>query len=70
VGSARLAQDRDTGRVRGFGFVEMAERSEANAAIAGLNASQLRGRTLTVNEAHPRDEGFRRPAGGSTNRRR
>lgn len=65
VSTARLATDRDTGRARGFGFVEMASETEGQAAIAGLNGSELRGRTLTVNEARPREE--RRP-GGSQNR--
>jgi RNA recognition motif-containing protein len=57
VTSARLATDRDTGRARGFGFVEMANQTEANAAVAALNGSQLAGRTLTVNEARPRETG-------------
>lgn len=56
VSSARVATDRDTGRSRGFGFVEMANQAEAQAAIAGLNGSDLQGRTLTVNEARPREE--------------
>jgi RNA recognition motif-containing protein len=60
VTSARLATDRDTGRPRGFGFVEMANATEAQAAIAGLNGAQLQGRALTVNEARPRED---RPAG-------
>jgi RNA recognition motif-containing protein len=71
VTSARLATDRDTGRNRGFGFVEMASQSEAQAAIAGLNGKELQGRTLTVNEAKPR-EGGARSAGsysGGGNRR-
>jgi RNA recognition motif-containing protein len=57
VTSARIATDRDTGRARGFGFVEMASESEAKAAMTALNGSQLQGRTLTVNEARPREEG-------------
>jgi cold-inducible RNA-binding protein len=61
VSSARIATDRDTGRARGFGFVEMANQAEAQAAIAGLNGADLQGRTLTVNEARPRED--RRPAG-------
>jgi cold-inducible RNA-binding protein len=56
VQSARLATDRDTNRPRGFGFVEMANQSEAESAIAGLNGKELQGRTLTVNEARPREE--------------
>jgi RNA recognition motif-containing protein len=64
VTSARVATDRDTGRSRGFGFVEMASQSEAQAAITALNGSQLQGRTLTVNEAKPRES---RPSGGNRN---
>jgi cold-inducible RNA-binding protein len=55
VTSARIATDRDTGRARGFGFVEMANRSEAQAAITGLNGKEMQGRSLVVNEARPRD---------------
>jgi cold-inducible RNA-binding protein len=61
VSTARIATDRDTGRARGFGFVEMANQTEAQTAIQGLNGSNLQGRTLTVNEARPRED--RRPAG-------
>jgi RNA recognition motif-containing protein len=56
VTSARVATDRETNRSRGFGFVEMSSQAEAQAAIAGLNGSELQGRTLTVNEARPREE--------------
>jgi RNA recognition motif-containing protein len=56
VSTARIATDRDTGRARGFGFVEMADQTEARAAIASLNGKELQGRTLTVNEARPREE--------------
>jgi RNA recognition motif. (a.k.a. RRM, RBD, or RNP domain) len=59
VSAARVPTDRDTGRARGFGFVEMANDAEGQAAIRGLNGSELQGRTLTVNQAKPRDE--RRP---------
>ena len=59
VSAARVATDRDTGRARGFGFVEMANDAEGQAAIRGLNGSELQGRTLTVNVAKPREE--RRP---------
>ena len=62
VTSARIATDRDTGRARGFGFVEMSNQAESQAAIAGLNGTQLQGRTLTVNEAKPREE---RSSGGN-----
>jgi RNA recognition motif-containing protein len=56
VTSARIAMDRDTGRARGFGFVDMPNQTEAEAAIAALNGSQMMGRTLTVNEARPRED--------------
>jgi RNA recognition motif-containing protein len=56
VKSARIATDRDTGRPRGFGFVEMDNPAEAEAAINALNGSQLAGRVLTVNEARPRED--------------
>ena len=56
-----LVTDRDTGRSRGFGFVEMANTSEADKAIATLNGTDLGGRTLTINEAKPKAE---RPRGG------
>lgn len=56
VKSANVIMDRDTGRSRGFGFVEMDNSEEATAAIQGLNGSDLGGRQLTVNEARPRAE--------------
>lgn len=56
-----LVTDRDTGRSRGFGFVEMSNASEADKAVAALNGSDLGGRTLTINEAKPKSE---RPRGG------
>ena len=56
VSSAQAITDRDTGRGRGFGFVEMASQAEAQAAMNGLNGSQLGGRTLNVNEAKPRED--------------
>lgn len=56
VSEARLATDKYTGKARGFGFVEMANSSEANKAIDGLNGKDLDGRTLTVNEARPRED--------------
>ena len=52
--SARIITDRDTGRSRGFGFVEMENEEEANAAIEALNGQMQDGRALTVNEARPR----------------
>lgn len=56
VKSAQVVMDRDTGRSKGFGFVEMAERGEAMAAIEGLHEKEASGRRLTVNEARPREE--------------
>ncbi|HEY2411464.1 MAG TPA: RNA-binding protein [Pirellulaceae bacterium] len=56
VKSAQVVQDRDTGRSKGFGFVEMSSDSEAQAAIQGLNLKEIDGRCLTVNEARPREE--------------
>ncbi|NIP86998.1 MAG: RNA-binding protein [Planctomycetales bacterium] len=62
VTSAQVITDRDTGRSKGFGFVEMASDEEAQAAISGLNEKEHEGRPLTVNEARPREE--RRGGGG------
>ena len=56
VTSAQIINDRDTGRSKGFGFVEMASDDEAQAAIAALNGQEHGGRALTVNEARPREE--------------
>ena len=56
VQSAQVIMDRDTGRSKGFGFVEMNTGDEAQAAITGLNAHDNNGRRLTVNEAKPREE--------------
>ena len=64
VTSARIITDRMTGRSRGFGFVEMAQSSEAEAAIQALNGKDFSGRQLTVNEARPKEEGGSRGAGG------
>jgi RNA recognition motif-containing protein len=57
VTSAQVIMDRDTGRSKGFGFVEMSSDSEASAAIQQLNGAEVEGRTLTVNEARPKAEG-------------
>ena len=57
VTSASLVMDRDTGRPRGFGFVEMPNDAEANAAMAALNGKNIDGRDLTVNEAKPKEAG-------------
>ena len=56
VRSAQVIQDRDTGRSKGFGFVEMADDNSAREAIKGLNETEHEGRPLTVNEAKPREE--------------
>ncbi len=56
VTSVHMVTDRDTGRPRGFGFVEMESADQGNAAIDGLNGTDLDGRTLNVNEARPRPE--------------
>src|SRR5437762_6945409 len=56
VTSAQVINDRDTGRSKGFGFVEMASDEEATAAIAAVNGQQHDGRALTVNEARPKEE--------------
>ena len=55
VQSAEVISDRDTGRSKGFGFVEMGSDAEAQAAIAGVNGTEHDGRTLTVNEARPKE---------------
>ena len=68
VQSAQVIMDRDTGRSKGFGFVEMKSDQEAQAAIAALNGQQVEGRSLTVNEAKPREDrggGSRGGSGGS-----
>lgn len=57
VTSAQVIMDRDTGRSKGFGFVEMGSDQEAQAAIAALNGQQVDGRALTVNEARPKTNG-------------
>jgi len=75
VTSAKVMMDRDTGRSKGFGFVEMGSDQEAQAAIRGMNGQSVDGRALVVNEARPREErpggfggggggGSRRPGGG------
>jgi RNA recognition motif-containing protein len=64
VSSARIITDRETGRPRGFGFVEMPTQSEAEAAIQALNGKESGGRNLTVNEARPKTGGGGRGGGG------
>ena len=61
VESVKVIKDKYSGASRGFGFVEMASKDEAKAAIDGLNGKELKGRALNVNEARPRTE---RPRGG------
>jgi RNA recognition motif-containing protein len=56
VQSAQVIVDRDTGRSKGFGFVEMGSDQEAQTAIAALNGKEVEGRTLTVNEARPKED--------------
>ena len=69
VSEVKIITDRDTGRPRGFAFVEMSSQDEATAAISGLNGQDLNGRTLNVNEARPRNEGGGgRGRGGGRNR--
>ena len=60
VASAKVMMDRETGRSKGFGFVEMGSDAEAQAAINGMNGQPLEGRAVVVNEARPREE---RPGG-------
>ncbi len=61
VESVKVITDKYSGASRGFGFVEMASKDEATAAIAGLNGKELKGRAMNINEARPRAE---RPRGG------
>jgi RNA recognition motif-containing protein len=76
VDRVNLVTDRDTGRARGFGFVEMSVAAEADSAIAGLNGRELDGRALNVNEARPKEDrgggggGFRGAGGGQRQNRR
>lgn len=62
--SANVIKDKYSGQSKGFGFVEMNNKSEAQAAIDGLNGKELKGRTLNVNEARPRPEGRAGGRGG------
>ena len=64
VDSARVITDRDSGRSKGFGFVEMTSNTEAEAAIQALNGQDMQGRVLTVNESRPREG----DSGGSSRR--
>ena len=64
VDRVSILTDRETGRSRGFGFVEMSNSEEGDKAIAGLNGSQFGGRAINVNEARPKAEGARGGGGG------
>jgi RNA recognition motif-containing protein len=66
VSSVQLISDKFTGESKGFGFVEMANNSQADAAIKGLNGTALKGRNITVNQAKPRSD---RPSHGGGGRR-
>ena len=70
VESASVVEDRDTGRSRGFGFVEMSSKEEGQAAISQFNGREVGGRALNVNEAKPREDrgGNRGGGGGRTSR--
>ncbi len=65
VSTVKIITDRDSGQPRGFAFVEMSAKSEADAAISGLNGQDLNGRALNVNEAKPRAESGNRGGGNS-----
>ena len=69
VDRVNVVTDRDTGRARGFGFVEMSVAAEADAAIAGLNGRELDGRALNVNEARPKEDRGGGGGGGRQNKR-
>ena len=66
VTSAVVIKDRDSGQSKGFGFVEMADNAEAQAAMTALNGKDVSGRSIMVNEARPQED--RRPSGGGYNR--
>ena len=68
VDSVTIIMDRDTGRPKGFGFVEMSNDAEAKKAIEALNGKDFKGRTLNVNEARPRADGPRGGGGGGSRR--
>jgi RNA recognition motif-containing protein len=67
--SVNIIKDKFSGQSRGFGFVEMKKNDEAEAAIRGLNGTDLKGRALTVNEARPKSNHDRKPGQGRGNRR-
>ncbi len=64
ITTVSVVKDKFTGQSRGFGFVEMPNSAEAQAAIAGLNGKEIKGRALNINEARPRTEGGRGGGGG------
>ncbi len=68
VESASVVEDRETGRSRGFGFVEMSSNEEGQAAIQQFNGKEFNGRSLTVNEARPREDRGNRGGGGGGGR--
>jgi cold-inducible RNA-binding protein len=75
VERVNVVTDRDTGRARGFGFVEMTVAAEAERAIAGLNGKELDGRALNINEARPKEDrggggGYRGNSGGGGRQKR
>lgn len=70
VESAKVATDRDTGRSRGFGFIEMSSNSDAESAIAALHGREIGGRALVVNEARPKTSGFDSGRSGGRDGRR
>lgn len=67
VDRVQIITDRDTGRSRGFAFVEMADATEADRAIEGLNGASVNGRSLNVNEARPRETAGRGQGQGRSN---
>lgn len=69
VDSVAIINDRETGRPKGFGFVEMSSAQEAKAAIEGLDGKELDGRNIKVNEARPKEDRPRRSGGGGYGRR-
>ena len=69
VRSAQVIMDRDTGRSKGFGFVEMNDANQAQAAITALNGQEINGRALTVNEARPREDRGGAPRGYASGNR-